>query len=67
MSLNEIKRKMSQFTEKLDVSQRHECPRREYQGGSQMFHPFFNSLSNRLSDCKLAKNHSTGMNFKVDL
>ena len=25
---------------KLDVSERHEYPLREYEGGSQMFHPF---------------------------
>jgi hypothetical protein len=31
---------IARFTHKLDVSERHECPRREYYGGSQMFHPF---------------------------
>jgi hypothetical protein len=25
---------------KVDVSERHECPHREYSGGSQMVHPF---------------------------
>jgi hypothetical protein len=33
---------------KLDVSERHECPRHEYLRRLTKVSPFFNSLSNRL-------------------